>query len=90
MASYRAFVDWIKGNNGQRVEIDTERSDHYGPVVQVDDMHAVQSTGRGKFAIHELQHLDNIPALDDPSMSIRYKDGKGTVVGRFGKSGVQI
>jgi len=87
-ASYRAFVDWIKGNNGQQAEIDTERSDHYGPVVQVDDLHAVQKTDRTTYAIHKLQHLDKVPALNDSKTEITYRGGKGSVKGQgLGKGG---
>lgn len=87
-ASYRAFVDWIKGNNGQQIEVDTAGSDHYGPVVQVDDLHAVQKTGLTTYAIHELQCLDKVPALDDSKMEISYRGGKGSVKGQgLGKGG---
>ena len=89
-ASLMAFVDWIKGKSGQRVEVDTEHSDHYGPVVQLDDLHAVQSTGRGNFAIHQLDRLDKLPALDDSKMEIHYRGGIGAVKGqRLGKGRVE-
>ena len=85
-----AFVDWIKGKSGQRVEVDTEHSDHYGPVVQLDDLHAVQSTGRGNFAIHQLDRLDKLPALDDSKMEIHYRGGIGAVKGQsLGKGRVE-
>lgn len=83
--SMRAMLDWITGNSGKRVEINTQRSDHHGPVVQMDGLHAVQRTGRGLFAIHQLDDLDKVPALDDPMMVIWYHDGKGTVEGRTGQ-----
>jgi hypothetical protein len=81
-ASLEAFVQWIKGSSGQQVEVNLEHSDHYGPVVDLDDLHCVQSTGRGKFAIHLLAHLDKLPAQDDPRMEIHYRSGVGRVKGR--------
>jgi hypothetical protein len=81
-ASFARFVEWITRSGGKHVEIDTQRSDHYGPVVQLDDLHAVQRTGGGKFAIHQLDRLDKLPALDDPKMEIKYRDGLGTVTGK--------
>lgn len=84
-ASWKAMVGWITGNSGKCIEIDTQHSEHHGPVVQLDDLHAVQRTGRGLFAIHQLDHLDNVPARDDPKIIIRYKEGKGTVHGQLGQ-----
>jgi hypothetical protein len=84
-ASFAKFVEWISGNGGKCIEIDTQRSDHFGPVVQRDDLHAVQRTGPGKFAIHQLDRLDKLPALDDPKMEIKYRDGVGQVVGKLGQ-----
>lgn len=84
-ASFAKFVEWISGNSGKCIEIDTQRSDHYGPVVQLDDLHCVQKTGRGLFAIHQLDRLDKLPALDDPKMEIKYRDGVGQVKGKLGQ-----
>lgn len=84
-ASFAKFVEWVSGNSGKCIEVDTQRSDHYGPVVQRDDLHAVQRTGPGKFAIHQLDRLDKLPALDDPKMEIRYRDGVGQVKGKLGQ-----
>lgn len=84
-ASFAKFVEWISGNSGKCIEIDTQRSDHYGPVVQRDDLHAVQRTGKGQFAIHQLNRLDKLPALDDPKMEIKYRGGVGQVVGKLGQ-----
>lgn len=84
-ASFAKFVEWITGNSGKRIEIDTQRSDHCGPVVQLDDLHAVQRVGPGKFAIHQLDRLDKLPGLDDPKMEIKYRGGVGQVVGKLGQ-----
>lgn len=77
-ASWDAFVAWIKGAGGRQEEV-TASSSHSGPVVQLDDLHAVQRTGVGKFAIHQLDRLDKLPALDDPKMEIKYQGGVGQV-----------
>jgi uncharacterized protein YxeA len=88
-ASYRAFLDWIKGKGGTVGDVDTQQSGHFGPVVQVDDLHAVQSTGRGKYVVHELGKLDKVPALDDSKTEIHYRGGIGRVMGRgVGKGGL--
>lgn len=84
-ASFAKFVEWISGNSGKCIEIDTQRSDHYGPVVQRDDLHAVQRVGGGKFAIHQLDRLDKLPGLDDPKMEIKYRNGVGQVIGKLGQ-----
>lgn len=84
-ASFAKFVEWVSGNSGKCIEVDAQRSDHYGPVVQLDDLHCVQKTGRGLFAIHQLDRLDKLPALDDPKMEIKYRDGVGQVKGKLGQ-----
>lgn len=84
-ASFSKFVEWITGNNGKCIEIDTQRSDHYGPVVQLDDLHAVQRVGGGRFAIHQLDRLDKLPGLDDQKMEIKYWGGVGQVKGKLGQ-----
>ena len=87
-ASYRTFLDWIKGKNGVVVDLDTQQSDHFGPVVQLDDLHAVQSTGRGRYAVHELGKLDQVPALNDSRTEVHYRGGVGQVKGQsLGRGG---
>lgn len=86
-ASYRAFLAWIKGQGGVQESVGPATR-HYGPVVRLDDLHAVQSTGRGRFAVHQLDRLDKLPALDDPRMEIRYLDGNGTVTGKEAGKGI--
>lgn len=85
-ASYVKFVEWITANSGKRIEIDTQSSDYFGPVVQLDDLHAVQRVGIGKFAIHQLAHLDKLPGLNDPKTEIKYQGGFGQVVGKLGQT----
>ena len=88
-ASWEAMLAWIKGKGGVLVDLDTQQSDHYGPVVQLDDLHAVQSTGKGKHVVHELARLDRVPALDDSKTEISYRAGVGQVKGRgVGKGGI--
>ena len=79
--SLKALVEWIKGQGGGLKEIDAERSTVCGPVVQLDDLHAVQRVGRGTYAIHRLDQLDKTPAVDDPKTEISYRDGRGKVTG---------
>jgi hypothetical protein len=86
-ASLAAMLDWIKGAGGIQEAVGPSTL-HFGPVKHMDDLHCVQKTGR-RYAVHRLSELDNVPALDDPKMTIRYKDGKGIVEGRLGKSGVE-
>lgn len=83
VASFEAMLDWIKSIGAEQEPV-TASSRHDGPVKQLDDLHAVQKTGR-RYAVHRLADLDKVPALDDPKMVIRYKDGKGTVEGKLGQ-----
>ena len=78
MASMQAMLDWVKGKGGKVVQVQDGLA-YFGPVVQLDDLHAVQHTGRGAHVIHELAKLDRVPALDDPKMEIQYRDGVGQV-----------
>jgi len=87
-ASWGAMVGWIKAIGAEQDPVGPSTR-HDGPVKHLDDLHCVQKTGR-RYAIHKLADLDNVPALDDPQMTIQYRDGKGTVKGRLGKPGVQI
>jgi hypothetical protein len=80
--SLQRLLDWIKGQGGVLKEINTEKADCYGAVVQLDDLHAVQRVGRGTYAIHQLDKLDKVPTLDDPKTEISYRGGRGTVVGQ--------
>ena len=80
MASMQAMLDWIKGAGGEREPVGPGTL-HFGPVKHIDELHCVQKTGR-RYAVHQLADLDAVPALDDPNMSIQYRDGKGHVSGR--------
>ena len=62
-------------------EITAEKSDCYGAVVLLDDLHCVQRVGKGTYSIHRLDQLDKVPALDDPKTEIKYADGLGKVSG---------
>ena len=79
-ASLAAMLEWIKGAGGEREPVGPGTL-HFGPVKHLDGLHCVQKTGR-RYAVHELAKLDRVPALDDPNMSIQYRDGKGHVSGR--------
>ena len=80
--SLQRLLDWIKGQGGVLKEINTEKADCDGAVVQLDDLHAVQRVGRGTYAIYQLDKLDKVPTLDDPKTEISYRGGRGTVVGQ--------
>jgi hypothetical protein len=78
--SLQSLLEWIKGQGGVLKEINTEKADCYGAVVQLDDLHAVQRVGLGTYTIHRLDQLDKVLALDDPKTEISYRGGRGTVV----------
>lgn len=79
-------MDWIKGAGGVHAAIDTSLNQtHLGSIKYMDGLHAVQNKGRGRYAIHLLADLDNVPALDDPKTTITYLDGVGKVSGRLGQ-----
>lgn len=78
-ASWDTFVDWIKSKGG-KVEQVQDGKNYLGPVVQSDDLHAVQHTGRGVHVIHELEKLDRVPQ-EGVNINIRYTDGRGHVSG---------
>lgn len=78
-ASMGEFVQWIKDMGGIHKEINTESSSHSGKITAMDDLHAVQHLGRGSYAIHQLDKLDEVPKLD-VSADIKYRDGRGVVV----------
>ena len=82
--SWDAMLDWIKSIGGAEHEPVTASSLHCGPVKHLDDLHCIQKSTRTGYAIHQLAHLDKVPAPNDPDMVIRYKDGKGTVEGKSG------
>jgi DNA-binding protein len=87
-ASWEAMLAWIKGKGGVLVDLDTQQSSHFGPVVQMDDLHCVQSTGRGKHVVHKLAQLNLVPALDDSKTEISYRGGVGQVKGQsLGRGG---
>ena len=80
------MLDWIKSIGGHCVEIDTQRSDNHGPVKYMDGLHCIQKIGGANYIVHQLDHLDKVPALDDPKMEIRYRGGVGQVIGQLGKA----
>ena len=79
-ASLAAMLEWIKGIGGAQEPVQPAGL-YIGPVKHLDDLHCIQKTGK-RYAVHRLADLDAIPALDDPNMSIQYRDGKGHVSGR--------
>jgi len=83
-ASWDTFVDWIQGAGGKLDPV-TASSRHDGPVVQLDDLHCIQKTGRTAYAVHQLGQLDQVPDLQNPKVSIQYRDGVGQVTGGTGR-----
>lgn len=79
-ASLAAMLEWIRGAGGAQEPVQPAGL-YIGPVKHIDELHCVQKTGR-RYAVHQLADLDAVPALDDPNMSIQYRDGKGHVSGR--------
>lgn len=78
-ASFRAAMEWIQGKSGLHQAIDRVRDELRGPVLHLDELHAVQKVGRREFAIHQLADLDKVPELDEVSTTIRYSHGRATV-----------
>jgi hypothetical protein len=72
--SLKAMLDWIRGVGGKAVELDKQFANCTGPVKHLDDLHAVQSKGRGEYWVHKLSDLDKVPKLDDPKMVIQYRN----------------
>ena len=79
--SLKSLMDWIKGQRGSYREINTDDSHCIGPVLHLDDLHAVQRVGHSTYTIHRLDRLDKTPVLDVPATEIKYADGRGTVAG---------
>ena len=80
--SSRAMARWIEEIGAEQEPVGPGTR-HEGPVKHLDELHCVQKTGK-RYAIHLLSNLDALPALDDPSTSIRYHDGKANVVAKTG------
>ena len=79
-ASLAAMLEWIKAIGGVREPVGPSTL-HIGPVLHADELHCIQKTGR-RYAVHQLADLDAVPALDDSTTSIQYRDGKGHVSGK--------
>ena len=77
-ASQDAMVAWVDGVGGQQ-DLVCASSRHEGPVKEKDDLHCIQKTGPAKYAVHKLSDLDAVPTLNDGTISIQYRDGKGRV-----------
>lgn len=80
--SSQAMARWIEEIGAEQEPVGPGTR-HEGPVKHLDELHCVQKTGK-RYAIHLLSNLDALPALDDPSTSIRYHDGKANVVAKTG------
>ena len=78
-ASWAGFVGWIKSLGAEQEPVG-ENTLHIGPVIHLDDFHAVQKTGR-RYAVHVLDSLDRVPDADNPRVEIQYRGGVGVVKG---------
>lgn len=83
-ASLETMAEWIAGVGGQSMP-PTAAGHYIGAAKHMDELHCIQKTGRTSYTIHRLDALDAVPALGDPTMEIRYRDGVGRVVGRLGQ-----
>lgn len=79
-ASLAAMLEWLRGVGGVQEPVQAQGI-YIGPVLHADELHCIQKTGR-RFAVHRLDDLDAVPALDDSATSIQYRDGKGHVSGK--------
>ena len=81
-ASFAAMVAWVKERVGplaQCLAVDGAHDRTYlGSVVEIDELHAVQKTGRNYY-VHRLDALDRSPPVGDQGISIEYRGGRGTV-----------
>ena len=80
-ASFAAMVRWVKGQGPltSLVEVDVDRGTYAGRIVEMDELHAIQKTGRATFSVHRIDTLDCKLKLGDPGISIQYRNGRGTV-----------
>lgn len=78
-----AMLRWLDAIEAKEDAVG-QRTQHQGPVVHLGELHCIQKTGKC-YAVHRLADLDVIPALDDPSTSIRYSDGRAKVYNKKGQ-----
>lgn len=81
-ASFAAMVAWVKEHVGPLADcIAADRkhvSAYTGPVVKIDELHAIQKSGR-TCIVHRLDALDRKPTMSEVGTRIQYRDGLGTV-----------
>lgn len=78
-----AMLRWLDAIEAKEDAVG-QRTQHQGPVVHLGELHCIQKTGK-RYAVHRLADLDVIPALEDPSTSIRYSDGRAKVYSNKGQ-----
>jgi predicted ABC-type ATPase len=77
---------WVRVVNEKGLtlqETDLSKGDYRGPILDMDDVFAVQKTGRDTCIIHQLSDLDGRPTENNPKLRIQYKDGHGFVTGNL-------
>lgn len=72
------MVEWIKEQAEVLQEANIENGRHIGPVRHADELHALQSLGRGKCAIH-LQAALSRPLIIGERANVTYRNGRGAV-----------
>ena len=82
-ASWSAMLAWIKelGPLPERVDVDTEAGKYQGKFVNMDDLHAIQKTGRTTYHVHLLEALDRKPEMNNIETRVQYEKGRGRVTG---------
>jgi hypothetical protein len=82
-ASWSAMLAWIKelGPLPERGDVDTQAGKYQGKFVNMDDLHAIQKTGRTTYHVHLLDALDRKPEIDNIETRVEYESGRGRVTG---------
>nr|CBA29943.1 hypothetical protein Csp_A14680 [Curvibacter putative symbiont of Hydra magnipapillata] len=73
------MVAWVTASQGELEEVLAERQ-YCGPVLKMSEHHALQKIGRRNYTIHKLDELNSIPELNHPKTTIRYRDGRGSIL----------
>lgn len=73
-------VEWFVSDHGLTLQqIDTKRGEYCGPIIHLTEQHAVQSTGRNKAVVHDLEQLSRNAQPGAKLLRIRYQNGQAAV-----------
>lgn len=75
------WAGFVKAQGFTLEDLNQVKGDYHGPILDQDDIFAVQKTGQHTCVIHQLSELDARPAEHDPKLRIQYKAGRGHVTG---------